>query len=238
MIDFTQIEALVFDCYGTLIDWESGILAALREVRSRHAIEMGDEAVLAAFGRLEAQNQNDTPTALYPAILAAVYRDLADEWDIPPDDGDAEAFAATVGDWPEFDDTKVALNALTQRFSLNVLSNVDNASFARSKERLGVEFDEVMTAEDIGSYKPDRRNFEYAIRKLADRGIEKAKIVHVAQSLYHDHVPAQSFGLQTVFVDRRVGKAGSGATIQAQVPVEPDLTVQTLDELVRLAKAE
>ena len=234
MVDLAAFDALTFDCYGTLIDWEAGILAALAPTREEHGVELGDEAVLAAFGRAESACEEASPAASYPEILASVFDRLSDEWDVPRDAEAAAAFAASVGDWPAFADSRDALRYLAEHYTLGILSNVDKASFARSQERLGVAFDEVMTAEEIGSYKPDPRNFEFALERLASRGIERSRVLHVAQSLFHDHVPAKQLGLTTVWVDRRAGKSGSGATRVPEVDVQPDLVVESLAELVRL----
>lgn len=233
-IDFGRVKALTFDCYGTIVDWETGILEALEPLRERYGIELGDEAVLAAFGRAEAKREAEKPSAPYPEILADCWKDLVDEWDVPADEEKAAAFAATIGEWPLFPDSKGALKKLKGRFVLGLLSNVDRASFARTAAKLGFDLDEVMTAEEIGSYKPDPRNFEFAIARFAARGIDKSEIVHVAQSLYHDHVPAQGLGLQTVWVNRRAGKSGSGATVAADVPVTPDLVVESLADLLAI----
>ena len=144
--EFDRFDVLMFDCYGTLIDWEAGILTALEPVRDRYGVELGDEAVLAAFGRAEATCEEARPDAPYPSILADVFRVLAEEWDVPPDDDAADRFGASVGEWPAFSDTPKALRALAVDFDLAVLSNVDRASFEATRSKhLGVEFAHVMT---------------------------------------------------------------------------------------------
>ncbi|MCA8943416.1 MAG: haloacid dehalogenase type II [Planctomycetes bacterium] len=234
MIDLRDFEALTFDCYGTIVDWEAGILAALAGPRERFAVELGDEAVLAEFAAAESQLEAEHPGMPYRQILRGVYEELASSWCINATAADTDAFADSVGQWPPFDDSKATLEYLGQHYVLGILSNVDRASFAATREKLGIEFDEVMTAEDIGSYKPDRRNFEFAIARMGERGIEKSKILHVAQSLYHDHVPAKALGLATVFVDRRAGRSGSGAVKAPAVDVTPDLTVPDLATLAAM----
>jgi 2-haloalkanoic acid dehalogenase type II len=149
-------------------------------------------------------------------------------FDVPVSDADGTAFGASVGAWPAFADSPDALVRLKRRFKLIILSNIDRASFARSNQRLGVEFDAILTAQDIGSYKPDPRNFEALLRTAGDLGVGHDGLLHVAQSLYHDHVPAKAAGLATVWIDRRAGSAGTGATPAPTVDVRPDWVFPTL----------
>ena len=148
------------------------------------------------------------------------------------------AFGASIQDWPAFPDSAEALGYLKQHYQLVILSNVDRASFAHSNQKLGVEFDAVYTAEDIGSYKPDPRNFEYMLARLAARGIAREQILHTAESLYHDHVPAKRFGLATCWIHRRAGKAGHGATRQPEAEVRPDFRFETLGAMAAAHRAE
>lgn len=233
-MDFGPIKALTFDCYGTIVDWETGILSALSKTRQEFGVELGDAAVLAAFAAAETAQESAQPGAFYPDILAAVYNDLTADWCITPPDGADAVFGQSIGDWPVFADSAEALKYLGEHFVLGVLSNVDRGSFDRTQAQLGVEFDEVMTAEDIGSYKPDPRNFEFLLARMAERGIEPGQVLHVAQSLYHDHVPAKQFGLKTVFVDRRSDRAGNGAVPAPTEEVRPDLEVPDLATLAAL----
>jgi len=152
-------------------------------------------------------------------------------------DAEAAEFGGSVGRWPAFPDTAAALQYLKRHYKLVILSNVDRASFAKSNVKLGVEFDRVLTAEEIGSYKPDVRNFEYAIRVLGEMGVARAKILHVAQSLYHDIVPAKSLGLRTVWVNRRKGRSGGGATLSPRGDAKPDLEVASMAELAEKHRA-
>jgi 2-haloacid dehalogenase len=226
-----DFDALSFDCYGTLIDWESGIHAALAPLLARAGVSrtpgglsragmgLSRDAVLEAFGRLEAGQQETTPGMTYPDLLAEVHGQLAVEWDVARDPAEDAAFGASVGEWPAFADTVEALMYLKQHFRLVILSNVDRASFQATNKRLGVAFDAVYTAQDIGSYKPDRRNFAYLIDRLTGQGVPKEKLLHVAQSLFHDHVPAQAIGLASAWIDRRHDSGGWGAT----APVSPDV---------------
>ena len=220
-----DFEALSFDCYGTLIDWESGIAAVLGEWARRQRLDPGvsdDEALLAGFSTHEAQAQRDHPAELYPLILARAFRALGDQLGAPVSDADAATLGRSVPDWPAFDDSPAALAALSERFKLIILSNVDRDSFAGSNERLGVRFTAILTAQDIGSYKPSSRNFEALLAEAARLGVGEGKLLHVAQSLFHDHVTAKQFGLPTVWINRRGDRPGRGATPDPVAEVRPD----------------
>jgi 2-haloacid dehalogenase len=225
----TDFTALTFDCYGTLIDWESGMLAALRPSFAKRRPDLADEALLEAHGRLEHAIEAAHPKMLYSEILRRTYLALAAESGIPPDEAEAARYAASIRDWPAFADTAAALQYLKRHYKLVILSNVDRASFRGSLPKLGVEFDAVLTAEEIGSYKPDRRNFECMIDKLAEMGVAKDRILHTAQSLFHDHVPAKAIGLSTAWINRRHGKTGPGAT-RPTPPVTPDFVANSMGE--------
>jgi 2-haloacid dehalogenase len=233
-----DFEALTFDCYGTLIDWERGLLAELRPWTERHGLKLGDDDLLAAFAEVEPAEQARTPDKAYPDILAAVYRRHAERWRISVNQNAARAFGQSVGRWPAFPDTAGSLQYLKRHYKLVILSNVDRASFAESNKKLGVTFDRIITAQDVGSYKPDARNFAYAIETLAGMGVAKEKILHTAQSLFHDIVPAKAAGLSTVWVNRRKGHQGGGATPTPAIEVRPDLEVADLAELVDLHRNE
>ena len=241
----SNIKVLTFDCYGTLIDWEAGILAALRPWAERERVTAGDEELLEAFAKSEhRQEQSAGGFRPYPEILTAVFGDIARDFTGDPgndDDGGkknnaaaAARFANSVGDWPPFGDTTEALQLLKQKFRLMIISNVDRASFARTQESLGVEFDAVVTAEDVRAYKPDPRPFEKALEVARGWGAATDSVLHIAQSLFHDHVPAQELGLRTVWVDRRGGKAGAGATPTPEGVVKPDWVAPNLSALVTL----
>jgi 2-haloacid dehalogenase len=234
-----DFSALTFDCYGTLIDWEGGILAALRPWTAAHGVVVDDEELLAAFGRAEARREAADPTAPYPRILAGVLEDLALELDATASPEEAAAFGDSVKDWPVFPDSPEALAYLKRHYRLVIVSNVDRASFRYSNAKLGVTFDAVVTAEDAGAYKPAPNHFRLALARLADMGIARDRVLHVAQSLYHDHVPAQRLGLRTMWVNRRAAHGGGGgATPAAPVPVTPDGEVPTLAALADLHRNE
>ena len=205
----SQFTALSFDCYGTLIDWETGLTHALQPLAERSGTPA--EKLLEAYGAIEHQAEAEFPVLRYSKLLETVYRRLAESVGVSPSEADAQAFGASVGDWPAFPDSAEALHYLKHHFRLIILSNVDRASFARSNDRLGVEFDAIFTAEEIGSYKPSLRNFEYLLDRLAAMGVEKPDLLHVAQSLFHDHAPANRLGIASAWIDRRAGREGSGA---------------------------
>jgi len=233
--DFT---ALTLDCYGTLIDWEAGILAALRPWAQAHEVTAGDQALLAAFGRAESRRQAAAPTAPYPQILAWVMGDLAAELGAAASRAEASAFAGSVKDWPAFPDSAAALADLKEHYKLVIVSNVDRASFRHSNARLGVTFDAVVTAEDAGAYKPALRHFQLALARLAEMGVARGQVLHVAQSLFHDHAPAKRLGLRTMWVNRRGDRGHGGGATPAAAAVTPDGEVPTMAALVELRRRD
>jgi len=227
-MNLSDFEALSFDCYGTLIDWEAGIAAVLRPWADAHHVQLTDEQLLTAYSRYEAQAEVDHPTDLYPQILARAMRGLGAQLGVPVSDDEAESLAVSVPDWPAFPDSAEALERLSRRYKLIILSNVDRASFAGSDKRLGVTFTSILTAQDIGSYKPSPRNFEALAREVERLGIADGKLLHVAQSLFHDHVPAKAAGLPTVWINRRHDKPGWGATPEPSGDVAADWTFPSM----------
>jgi len=229
-----DFKALTFDCYGTLIDWESGLLDALHPWAERHGVRVSDERLLEVFAEAEAAAERETPQARYTDILRKVHARIAAAFRVSSLEIEAEALAQSVGDWPPFPDTVAALRLLKQRHKLVIVSNVDRTSFARTNAKLGIVFDAIITAEDVGVYKPDPRMFQRALAVLGGMGIHSGEMLHVAQSLYHDHVPAKALGLTTVWVDRRRDKLGWGATVPPSGSVKPDYVVASLAELASL----
>lgn len=234
----SDFKILTFDCYGTLIDWETGIVAALEPFLAGHGRTAARDDLLENFARYESAQEAETPGLLYSELLAAVHRRLCIEWGITARDEDHHAFGGSVGDWPAFSDTPAALSYLSRFYKLVILSNVDRVSFARSRRRLGVEFDAIYTAEDIGSYKPDLGNFRYMIAELAKAGHPATDILHTAQSLYHDHMPANALGLHSVWIDRRAGAAGGGATPTPPPGVHWDFRFTSMAEFVEAHRHE
>ena len=186
----TDFKALTFDCYGTLIDWETGMIEALKPLTSKVGRTLSRNEILTAHARHKSSQQVQTPAKLYRDLLPVVYRRLAEEWGIVVDWSECVAYGRSVKDWPAFSNSAGALQYLKRHYKLVILSNVDNESFAASNEKLAVDFDAVYTAEDIGSYKPSDRNFDYMLAKLETLGIQKHEILHTAESMFHDHGPA------------------------------------------------
>jgi 2-haloacid dehalogenase len=218
----TDFEALSFDCYGTLIDWEAGLSAVLVPWARERGLNLTGEQLLTEYSPFEAVAEAQHPADLYPDVLARSMRLLGGKLGAEVTDEDAARLAHSVPDWPAFPDSHDALAALGQRFKLIILSNVDRASFAASNARLGVTFTSILTAQDIGSYKPSQRNFDALADEAARLEVGPGKLLHVAQSLFHDHVPAQRAGLPTVWINRRHAKPGWGATLEPPAPVTPD----------------
>ena len=231
----SDFKALSFDCYGTLIDWETGLVEALRSLRDDGA---SAEEILEAYGPIEHEIEVEQPGLPYSQLLERVHERLSDRFGVEPDEVEAAKFGASVGDWPAFPDSAEALRYLKQHFKLIILSNVDRLSFAGSNQRLGVEFDHIFTAQDIGSYKPDLRNFEYLLSHLDADGIAKGELLHVAQSLFHDHVPANRMGIASAWIDRRAGKPGGGATVTPDPMPHYDFRFTSLGELAEAHRAE
>jgi 2-haloacid dehalogenase len=232
----SDFSALSFDCYGTLIDWETGIAEALCPLRERSGIRL--EELLEAYGPVEHEVEEEFPSLPYSALLEKVHARLSQRLGVAENPEEAAAFGASVGDWPAFPDAPEALRYLKRHFRLVILSNVDRQSFAKSNRRLEVEFDDILTAEEIGSYKPDLRNFEYLVERLGEVGTARAELLHVAQSLFHDHVPANRMGIASAWIDRRHGKAGSGATRMPETMPSYDFRFATLGDLAEAHRAE
>jgi 2-haloalkanoic acid dehalogenase type II len=238
LMKLTDFDALTFDCYGTLIDWESGIVTALDPLVKRSGKALTRDQILETFGRHESPQQQVTPTAAYPEILRAVYDRIVKEWDVPALESEREAFGGSVKDWPAFPDSVDALRYLKQHYQLVILSNIDRETFKASNERLGVVFDHIYTAQDVGSYKPDPRNFTYMIEHLAAAGVAKDKILHTAESLYHDHVPANKAGLVSAWIYRRHGQEGLGATHIPETMPKYDFQFKSMKEMADAHAAE
>jgi 2-haloacid dehalogenase len=236
-LHWNDFELLTFDCYGTLVDWETGILEVLKPWASANAVAAGSEELLAAFGTAESAVEHEKPKALYRDVLREAMGRIAASFGKTARTEEREALGNSVGDWPVFPDTVQALRALKNWHKLMVVSNVDRESFARTAPKLGVALDGFVSAEEVGAYKPDRRMFDRAQAVARDWGISPQRILHVAQSLFHDIEPAKRLGLRTVWIDRRAGKAG-GATPKASGDATPDLRVTSLGELVALERAE
>jgi 2-haloacid dehalogenase len=231
MIDFSTKEVLTFDCYGTLIDWEGGILAALRPVLVARPTAADDKALLELYAQVEAELERG-PYRPYRNILGAALSHIGSRLGFTPSCEEIELFSGSVASWPAFPDSAEALRALKERYKLAIISNVDDDLFRFSQAKLGVQFDWVVTAQQAKSYKPSLTTFRVAFERIP---IPPHRWLHVAQSLFHDHVPARALGLETVWINRRHGKAGFGATPPAEA--QANLEVPDMETFAQLALA-
>lgn len=225
-MNFNQFEILTFDCYGTLIDWESGILSSLKKLVEVGDKKIGDDRLLELFAEFEAKAQGGEYRP-YRKVLRELVVKIGEELNFSPTETELNSLKNSLKNWQPFPDTVEALKALKQKYKLGIISNIDEDLFAETAKHLQVELDYVITAEKAKSYKPSLNNFEVALEEI---GAKKDKILHVAQSIYHDITPARSIGLSTVWVNRRKGKEGFGATLPASST--PDLEVPDLKSLV------
>ncbi|MYB17850.1 MAG: haloacid dehalogenase [Holophagales bacterium] len=237
----TDYRVLTFDCYGTLIDWETGIWDALQPLIMRNPdAEATRDAALLAFGQCESLQEQETPDLLYSDLLARVHGRIADRLGMQTGPELDEAFGDSVPDWPAFADTADALRVLKRHFRLVILSNVHKDGIAGSNSKLGDEFDAIYTAEDNGSYKPPDRNFAYLVAHLqSDFGLDRSDILHTAQSLHHDHEPANRFGLANAWIDRqRLSEGGSwGATERVETMPTTDFVFFSMGEMAAAVAA-
>jgi 2-haloalkanoic acid dehalogenase type II len=233
-----DFKVLTFDCYGTLIDWESGMLKALAPLTDRLGGALTRDEILEAHARHESSQQQQTPYKRYRELLAIVYRRLAEEWGVTAGWDECVQYGHSIKDWPAFPDSAEALRYLKQHYKLVILSNVDNESFAASQKKLGVDFDAIYTAEDIGSYKPADRNFEYLLTMLKHRGYDKADILHTAESMFHDHAPANRYGLKSCWIYRRHAQQGFGATRHPGEMPHYDFRFNSMGEMAAAHQSE
>ena len=235
-----EYSTLTFDCYGTLIDWESGIWDALQPLYLANGFDLPRQQSLQVYAKIESAQQAQTPDMLYPELLEAVHETLAVRLDLKTNDALNKAFGQSLPHWPAFPDTADALRMLKQRYNLVILSNVSRDGFAASNKKLGVEFDAIYTAQDVGSYKPNPSNFEYMLNRLhEDHGVGPDKILHTAQSLFHDHVPAGAAGLATCWIDRQnlANSEDWGATAHVENRPNTDYRFMTMMEMALAVSA-
>jgi 2-haloacid dehalogenase len=230
-IAFDHFDVLTFDCYGTLIDWEAGLLAGVRAILDPRSIRVDDEDLLARYARHESAIESG-PYVRYREVLARGGDAVCSELGVTASPDELARFGGSVVDWPPFPDSTAALARLKERFALAVITNCDDDLFAASNRRLGVDFDFVITAQQCRSYKPNPRNFEVAFERI---GRPTERVLHVAQSLFHDHVPAKALGMTTVWINRRHDRSGTGATPPADAT--PDLITPDMATLAELATA-
>ncbi len=234
-----DFKVLTLDCYGTLIDWEKGIFTSLEPLLSSVPRTFSEEFVLEAYAEAESAQELATPEMKYSELLRVVYKTLAQQWGAEVSEQDCATFGNSVPNWPAFADSPASLQYLKQHYKLVILSNVDRKSFAGSNQKLEVEFDAIYTAEDIGSYKPDPRNFEYLVASIRnDFSLDKTHILHTAQSLFHDLVHATAMGLATAWIDRRRDKSGWGATKPPAAEARIDFHFHSMADLVRAHRDE
>ena len=228
-VDFNQFEVLSFDCYGTLIDWERGIIDAVKPVLQSHRISINVETLLNRYAEVESRIEAGTYLA-YRQVLQMIMDGFAEKYDFKLREGERDVIANSIGKWPAFPDTVNALQRLKEQFKLAIISNVDADLFDLTLRHLRVAFDWVVTASEVGAYKPDRKMFTEAMKTF---DVPKERWLHVAQSLYHDIVPANDLGITTVWINRRKNSPGSGATPPAKV--NPDMEFETLEGLAHAA---
>jgi 2-haloacid dehalogenase len=231
-MDFSAFTTITFDCYGTLIDWEAGLLPALRGVLAAHGQSMPDAALLELYGEFEAQAETG-PYQSYRNVLESVVRQFGERCDFHPSPADLRSLHESIAGWRPFPDTVASLQKLAQRYQLAVISNIDDDLFAETRKHLGVQFADVITAQQARSYKPSLNNFRLALQKL---GVEPPRLLHAAQSVYHDVIPAQSLGITAVWVNRRSARPGVGAV--RAVSGKPDLEIPDVATLAALAVKE
>ena len=211
-MNLADYDALSFDCYGTLIDWEAGLSSVLAPWAREAGLDLTDEQLLVAYAANEESVERENPTALYPEILAESFRRIGTSLGAEVADAWADKLGASVPSWPAFPDTPDALASLAEDYKLIIVSNVHRDGFAASNQRLGGDFAAVITAEDAGAYKPAENHFRVLDSTLARLGVDRAELLHVAQSLFHDHVPASREDLASVWINRRHDRPGWGAT--------------------------
>ncbi len=234
----SNFKVLAFDVYGTLIDWETGMVTALKPLTDKVSQTLTRDDILEAHAFHESTTQRWTPGKKYFDLLAVVYRRLAEEWGVKVTWEECQAYGLSVRQWPAFDDSREALAYLKQHYKLVVLTNTDNVSFSGSNARLDVHFDGVYTAEDVGSYKPSDRNFDYMLENLSRQGFTKEDILHTAESMFHDHGPANKFGLSNCWIYRRFEREGFGATMNPGKMPSYDFCFNSMAELAAAHKAE
>jgi 2-haloacid dehalogenase len=231
-MDFSSTRLITFDCYGTLIDWETGMLAPLRPLFSGDGRAIADGELLRHYGEVEAELEAG-PYLPYRQILSRTVQEMGKRCGVNISAAEGALFAESLTRWEPFPDTVAGLEALARRFRLGIISNVDDDLFAVTRKKLRVNFDVVVTAQQVQSYKPSHNNFQEALRRS---GLEKEEILHAAQSVYHDIIPANQLGIKNVWVNRPSIRPGTGAAKPAAAL--PTAEVTSLAELVKLVADE
>ncbi|HWG51268.1 MAG TPA: haloacid dehalogenase type II [Candidatus Acidoferrales bacterium] len=231
LMDVTGIRLITFDCYGTLIDWETGMLSTLRQLFSQTRPAIPDAKLLELYGEAEAEIEAG-PYQRYRNVLSETVQAMGSRLGVQVTPGEEEQFANSLKHWEPFPDTVAALKTLGSRFKLGIISNVDDDLFAASQKKLDVKFDVVVTAEQVQSYKPALKNFQEVLRRS---GLKEEQVLHAGQSVYHDIIPTNSLGIRNVWVNRPSLRPGSGAAKPASA--QPSLEVQSLAELATVLTA-
>jgi 2-haloacid dehalogenase len=230
MLDFSRFEILTFDCYGTLINWEKGILRCVHHILAAHGKDIDDPTILQCYGDFEASAEQGTYRR-YREVLLSVVRQFGEHYGFVPTDQEIQSLPESLPTWNPWPDTVTALRELQKRFRLAIISNVDDDLFATTQPQLGVKFDQIITAQQAGAYKPSLKVFELALSRI---GVPAERILHIGQSIYHDVIPAQSLGLSTAWVNRPSPRTGFGAVKAAEG--RPELEVSSLAQLVSAAR--
>jgi len=228
-MDFSSIRLITFDCYGTLIDWETGMLAALRPLFARGG-KVSDRQLLEHYGEIEAELEAG-PYLAYRQVLSQTAQEMGRRLGVKISEDDGRSFANSLTTWQPFPDTVTALQSLARRFRLGIISNIDDDLFAETRKKLEVEFTLIVTAQKVQSYKPALRNFQEALERS---GLKRLEILHAGQSLYHDILPANLLGIRNVWVNRPSIRPGAGAAKPAEA--QPTLQVSSLAELAEMLK--
>jgi 2-haloacid dehalogenase len=229
MLDFSHFRILTFDCYGTLIDWETGILSALRPILAAHGKPLSDVKILEFYSGLEAEAEHGEFQP-YREVLHSVVRGFGQRLAFEPSDAEVRSLSESLASWTPFPDTVDALRQLKARYRLAIISNIDDDLFAPSASKLEVPFDFVITAQQARAYKPSPKIFQLAEQTIR---IPRSQWLHVGQSVYHDVIPAKSLGIATVWVNRPSPRPNAGAAKAASS--QPDLEVPDLRSLAELA---
>lgn len=228
MFDISTFEVLSFDCFGAMIDWETGIHSAISPILEAHGVKISRDEILESYGNIEAKLEQGSYLP-YREILQRAMTDIGAKFSIKLNSFETDSLLDSFAEWPPFSDTVESLRKLKSKYTLAIISNVDNELFKLTSRKLEIKFDWITTAEEVGSYKPSLENFHYALRQFK---VSKKHLLHVAQSLYHDIAPANHLGLTTVWVNRRKNKIGSGAP--PPMVAKPSREVTDLSELAAL----
>ncbi len=227
MLDFSRFNVLTFDCYGTLVDWESGIVKAVRPVLAAHGKKLADSEIIAIYSPIERELEKP-PHRSYREVLREVVRQMGRKLGFTPSEVEAESLPESVGTWLPFPDTVPALRALSARYKLAIISNIDDDLIAETARRLEAPFDWIVTAQQAGSYKPSPKNFELALQRI---GVSRGQVLHCAESRFHDIAPARALGIATAWVNRAQGRPSASGEDAAK----PDVEVGSMEELAKIA---